>query len=80
MLAFSGVSVLFLLTDGVADARNPELGYFADRLADELAALAGQSATDIAAGLRRGVLRFCDDEIRDDMTMLVLRVGEPPDL
>ena len=77
-LELSPGDVLFLLTDGVADARNPELGYFADRLADELASLAGQSAAEIAAGLRRGVLRFCDDEVRDDMTMLVLRVGEPP--
>jgi phosphoserine phosphatase RsbU/P len=78
-LELSPGDVLFFLTDGVADARNPELGYFADRLADELAALAGESAADIAAGLRRGVLRFCEDEVRDDMTMLVLRVGEPPD-
>jgi serine phosphatase RsbU (regulator of sigma subunit)/PAS domain-containing protein len=78
-LDLSPGDVLFLLTDGVADARNPELGYFADRLADELAALAGQSASDIAASLRRSVLRFCDDEVRDDMTMLVLRVGDPPD-
>jgi serine phosphatase RsbU (regulator of sigma subunit)/PAS domain-containing protein len=78
-LELSPGDVMFFLTDGVADARNPELGYFADRLADELAALAGQSAADIAAGLRRGVLRFCEDEVRDDMTMLVLRVGEPPD-
>jgi len=71
--------VLFLLTDGIADARNPEQGYFGDRLADELAALAGQSAADIAAGMRRRVRRFSDEEIRDDMTMVVLRVGEPPD-
>ena len=78
-LELSPGDVLFFLTDGVADARNPELGYFADRIADELAALAGQSASGIAAGLRRSVLRFCDDEIRDDMTMLVLRAGEPPD-
>jgi serine phosphatase RsbU (regulator of sigma subunit) len=78
-LELSPGDVLFFLTDGVADARNPELGYFADRLADELAALAGQSAGDIAAGLRRDVLRFCDGDVRDDMTMLVLRVGEAPD-
>jgi serine phosphatase RsbU (regulator of sigma subunit) len=71
--------VLFFLTDGLADARNPDLGYFGDRLADELAALAGQAAADVAAGMRRRVLRFCDDVVRDDMTMLVLRVGEPPD-
>jgi serine phosphatase RsbU (regulator of sigma subunit) len=78
-LELSTGDVLFLLTDGVADARHPEQGYFGDRLADELAELAGQPAADIAAGMRRRVLRFCDDRVRDDMTMLVLRVGEPPD-
>jgi serine phosphatase RsbU (regulator of sigma subunit) len=78
-LDLSPGDVLFLLTDGVADARHPEQGYFGNRLADELAELAGQPAADIAAGMRRRVLRFCDDEVRDDMTMLVLRVGDPPD-
>jgi serine phosphatase RsbU (regulator of sigma subunit) len=69
---------LFFFTDGVADARHPELGYFVDRLPDELAALAGKSPGEIVAGMRRRVLEFCDGEIRDDMTMLALRVAEPP--
>jgi hypothetical protein len=29
--------------------------------------------------MRRRVLEFCGGEIRDDMTMLALRVAEPPD-
>jgi serine phosphatase RsbU (regulator of sigma subunit) len=78
-LELSPGDVLFFLTDGVADARSLELGYFADHLTDELAVLAGQSAAEIAAGMRRRALEFCDGEIRDDMTMLVLRVTEPPD-
>jgi serine phosphatase RsbU (regulator of sigma subunit)/PAS domain-containing protein len=69
---------VFFFSDGVADARSVEHGNFGERLADELAALAGMSAGDIAADMRRRVLDFCDGEVRDDMTMLVLRVQEPP--
>ncbi|HEU5418089.1 MAG TPA: PP2C family protein-serine/threonine phosphatase, partial [Streptosporangiaceae bacterium] len=69
---------LLLYSDGVADARNPEAGYFGDRLADELASLAGEPAAVVAAGIRRQVLDFCADQVRDDMTLLVLRAGEPP--
>jgi phosphoserine phosphatase RsbU/P len=70
---------LFLYSNGLADARHPEAGYFGDRLADELASLAGQPAAGIAAGMRRQALEFCADQVRDDMTLLVLRAGEPPD-
>ena len=48
-------------------------------LAGELAALAGKPPRDIVAGLRSLVVEFCRNELRDDMTMLVLRAGEPPD-
>jgi serine phosphatase RsbU (regulator of sigma subunit)/PAS domain-containing protein len=71
--------VLFFFTDGVTEARSPELTYFEDRLTDELAALAGQRPRDIVAGLQSLVVEFCRNELRDDMTMLVLRVAEPPD-
>ena len=71
--------VLFFFTDGVTEARSPELTYFEDRLTDELAGLAGQPPRDIVAGLQTLVVEFCRNELRDDMTMLVLRVGEPPD-
>ena len=70
---------LLFCTDGVADARSLELGYFADRLADELAALAGMGAAELAAQLRRRALEFCDGAARDDMTVLVLRVTQAPD-
>jgi serine phosphatase RsbU (regulator of sigma subunit)/PAS domain-containing protein len=79
-LELSTGDVLFFFTDGVADARHGDSGYFGDRLADELAALADRPATEIVAGLRRRVLEFCNGEIRDDMTMLALRVAEPPDV
>jgi serine phosphatase RsbU (regulator of sigma subunit)/PAS domain-containing protein len=71
--------VLFFFTDGVTEARSPELTYFEDRLTDELAELAGQAPRDIVAGLQSLVVEFCRNKLRDDMTMLVLRVGEPPD-
>ncbi|HEY5352561.1 MAG TPA: SpoIIE family protein phosphatase [Streptosporangiaceae bacterium] len=71
--------VLFFFTDGVTEARSPELTYFEDRLTDELAELAGQPPRDIVAGLQSVVVEFCRNEFRDDMTMLVLRVAEPPD-
>ncbi len=71
--------VLFFFTDGVTEARSPELTYFEDRLTDELAALAGQPPRDIVAGLQSLVVEFCRNELRDDMTMLVLRVTGPPD-
>jgi serine phosphatase RsbU (regulator of sigma subunit) len=71
--------VLFFFTDGVTEARSPELTYFEDRLTDELAGLAGQRPRDIVAGLQSLVVEFCRNELRDDMTMLVLRVAEPPD-
>ncbi len=71
--------VLFFFTDGVTEARSPELTYFEDRLIDELTGLAGQPPRDIVTGLQSLVVEFCRNELRDDMTMLVLRVAEPPD-
>jgi serine phosphatase RsbU (regulator of sigma subunit) len=71
--------VLFFFTDGVTEARSPELTYFEDRLTDELAGLAGQAPRDIVAGLQSLVVEFCRNQLRDDMTMLVLRVAGPPD-
>jgi serine phosphatase RsbU (regulator of sigma subunit)/PAS domain-containing protein len=68
---------LFFFTDGVADARRADK-YFADRISDELAALADKPAAEIVAGMRRRVVEFCGGEVHDDMTMLALRVTEPP--
>lgn len=70
--------VLFLYTDGITEARNLELAYFADRLEDELSLLAGRSPQDIVTAMQTLVLEFSASELRDDMTMMVLRAGEPP--
>jgi serine phosphatase RsbU (regulator of sigma subunit)/PAS domain-containing protein len=70
--------ILYLYTDGITEARNLELAYFSDRLEDELSRLAGQPPADIVASMQALVLEFSAAELRDDMTMIVLRVGEPP--
>jgi serine phosphatase RsbU (regulator of sigma subunit)/PAS domain-containing protein len=67
--------VLFLYTDGVAQARGPDKTYFADRLADELTGLAGLAPDEIVAGMRRAMNEFSGGNLVDDVTMLVIRAG-----
>jgi serine phosphatase RsbU (regulator of sigma subunit)/PAS domain-containing protein len=67
--------VLFLYTDGVAQARGPDNTYFADRLADELAGLAGSAPDELVAGMRRAMNEFSGGHLVDDVTMLVIRAG-----
>jgi len=72
-LAMDQGDVLFLYTDGVAQARGPDHSYFADRLADELSGLAGYPPDEIVAAVRRAVIEFSAGDLVDDVTMLVLR-------
>ena len=76
-LTMDAGDVLFLYTDGMAQARGPDNAYFADRLADELAALAGAPPGQLIAAMRQAMLRFSADDLVDDVTMLVLRAGRP---
>jgi serine phosphatase RsbU (regulator of sigma subunit) len=69
--------LVFLYTDGLTSACGPNLVQFEERLTDELAALAGESAAVLVSRVRDVVLELCGGELRDDMTMLALRVGEP---
>ena len=71
-------AVLFFCTDGVTGARGPGMTDFEDRLTDELAALAGKRPTEIVSSMQKTVLEFCGGRPHDDMTMLVLRAGDPP--
>jgi serine phosphatase RsbU (regulator of sigma subunit)/PAS domain-containing protein len=71
--------LLFFYTDGVTDARSPDMRYFEDSLADELAGLAGRSATETARMVQGLVSSFSRDELRDDMTILVAKVTAPPE-
>jgi serine phosphatase RsbU (regulator of sigma subunit)/PAS domain-containing protein len=70
--------LLFFYTDGVTDARSTDLRYFADELGDTLAGLAGRSAGHTARTVQDLVRRFCQDELRDDLTILVAKVTSPP--
>jgi serine phosphatase RsbU (regulator of sigma subunit)/PAS domain-containing protein len=70
--------VLFLCTDGLTGARSPAFDYFGERLADALAGMSGRSPADIVAGMQQLLVEFCGGVLLDDVTMLALRVGEPP--
>jgi serine phosphatase RsbU (regulator of sigma subunit)/PAS domain-containing protein len=71
--------LLFFYSDGLTDARSPDMRYFEDSLADELAGLAGRSAAETARTMQSLVSSFSQDELRDDMTILVAKVKAPPD-
>jgi sigma-B regulation protein RsbU (phosphoserine phosphatase) len=71
--------LLFFFSDGVTDAKNAELGYFEERLADELAGLAGRSASETARAVQNLLVSFSAEELRDDLTILVARVTDPPE-
>ncbi|HYB18137.1 MAG TPA: SpoIIE family protein phosphatase [Streptosporangiaceae bacterium] len=77
-LELSQDDLLFFYSDGVTDARNHQMRYFEDRLADELAGLAGSSAADTARAIQSGVTSFSEGELRDDLTILVAKVTGPP--
>ena len=70
--------LLFLYTDGLTSACGPDLVQFEERLTDELAALAGEPPAVLVSRVRDVVLELCRGELRDDMTMLALKVGETP--
>jgi phosphoserine phosphatase RsbU/P len=70
--------LLFFFTDGLTSACGPDMAYFEDRITDELAALAGEPPARVVSRIEEVLLRFCDGLLRDDVTMLALRAGEPP--
>jgi serine phosphatase RsbU (regulator of sigma subunit)/PAS domain-containing protein len=71
--------LLFLFTDGLMSACGPDMVYFEDRITDQLAALAGEPTARVVSRVQEVVLQFCGGQLRDDVTMLALRAGEPPD-
>ena len=71
-----GVNDLLLFyTDGVTDARSADQEFFEDRLIDELAAVAGRSAAETVRAVQELVTTFSQGELRDDVTMLAVKVG-----
>ena len=66
--------LLFFYTDGVTEARSADLTFFEDRLADELAAVAGRSAAETVRAVQQLVTTFSRGELRDDVTILAVRI------
>ncbi len=69
--------LLFFYTDGLTETRSPDLEYFEERLPDELVKLAGRSAAEVVAGVQVRAEVFSAGEMRDDLTVLALRVTGP---
>ena len=70
--------LLFFYTDGVTEARAADLSLFEDRLADSLAAEAGRSATETVRAVQELVTSFSQGELRDDVTILAVRLAPAP--
>jgi serine phosphatase RsbU (regulator of sigma subunit)/PAS domain-containing protein len=78
-LTMSKGDILFLYTDGLTQARGRDKSYFEGRLTDELAGLAGREPREVEAAMSRRLLEFTAGDLIDDITMLVLRVGDSPE-
>jgi serine phosphatase RsbU (regulator of sigma subunit)/PAS domain-containing protein len=65
--------LLFFYSDGVIDARSARLGFLEDRLADELAAVAGRSAAEAVRAVTDLVTEFSGGELRDDVTIVAVK-------
>lgn len=70
--------LLFFYTDGVTEARSADQEFFEDRLADSLAAGAGRSAAETVRAVQELVTAFSQGELRDDVTILAVKVGAAP--
>ncbi|MER7543125.1 SpoIIE family protein phosphatase [Actinomadura sp.] len=71
---------LILHSDGVLEACDMTRQEFGqERLLEALAAHAGGTPEQMLAGVEQALLEFCDGDLRDDVSMLALRV-EPPTL
>lgn len=71
---------LILHSDGVLDACDMSRQEFGqERLLEALAGRAGATPEEMLAAVERALLEFCDGDLRDDVSMLALRV-EPPSL
>ena len=71
--------LLFFYTDGLTETRSPGMRYYEERLPDELVTLAGRSAAGVVAGVQARAEAFSAGEMRDDLTVLSLRVTDPPE-
>jgi len=67
--------LLFFYTDGVTEARSADREFFEDRFVDELAAVAGRTAAEAVRAVQELVTSFSNGELRDDVTILAMKVG-----
>ena len=73
----AGGDALVFYTDGVTEARSPDGAFFGEeRLLSLLRACPGCDASSLAARVEDAVLDFQENNSRDDMAVLVLRVPE----
>jgi PAS domain S-box-containing protein len=70
--------MLLFYTDGLTETRGPDMTYFEERLPDELVTLAGRTAAEVVAGIQARADAFSAGEMRDDLTVLALRVTDLP--
>lgn len=72
---------LYLYTDGVTEAMSAEGELFGeDRLLETLECYTGMNARTVSVGIRRAITDFTlDAEQSDDITMLTMRYGVPPE-
>ena len=68
---------LMLYTDGLTDAYAPARILEVDDLASLLASCAGRPAAEIADRVQRAALDGDAAQPRDDIALLVLRIGTP---
>jgi serine phosphatase RsbU (regulator of sigma subunit)/PAS domain-containing protein len=74
-LELSDGDLLFFYTDGVTEARNADQEFFEDHLVDSLAADAGRTAAETVRAVQELVTAFSRGELRDDVTILAVKVG-----
>jgi len=72
---------LYLYTDGVTEAMDVDGNLFSEeRLIETLGLYTGMNARSVSVGIRRAITDFTKDaEQSDDITMLALRYGVPPE-
>ncbi len=76
-VSLSDGDTLFLYTDGVTEAFDPERRMFSEpRLVEEVSARAGDSAAELAEGILQRIREHAGDAPQsDDITMVVLKYG-----
>ena len=77
----SSADTLYLYTDGVTEAMDKDGALFGEeRLEQTLGRYTGMNARSMSVGVRRAITDFTlDAEQSDDITMLTMRYGVPPE-